>query len=211
MKSAIPFLGLAAPTQRSISGAYFREQPSLSDAQWRREILGLWRRAEYREERHAALDLLRSRDYSHYITPQLWALLDELIVTGAWWDYIDTIAPNVHALLLRQHPKDIKPLLKGYASDDNMWRRRTAILCQLKAKAHTDEQLLFAILNQSIDHPEFFVRKAMGWALRAHSRIAPEKVVAFVERHARRLSPLTKREGLKLLLKAGDIDSIPTG
>jgi len=211
MKSAMPFLGLTAPTQRSINGAYFSENQSLSDAQWRREILGLWRRAEYREERHAALDLLRSRYYNQYVTPELWGLLDELIVSGAWWDYIDTIAPNIHAQLLAQHPKPIKPLLQGYAGDDNMWRRRSAILCQLKAKEHTDERLLFAILSQSIDHPEFFVRKAMGWALRAHSRVAPKKVIAFIERHAGRLSPLTKREGLKLLLKTGDIDSIPTG
>ena len=209
MKSAMPFLGLAAPTQRQISGAWFEANQLSSIAQWRREVLGLWRRAEYREERHAALDLLRNRHYKSYITPELWDLLDELIVSGAWWDYIDTLAPNVHAQLLADHPGKIKPRLRRYAKDADMWRRRTAILCQLKAKAATDEALLFGILTQSIDHPEFFVRKALGWALRAHSRVAPNKVMEFVEQHADRLSPLSKREGLKLLLKSGAVRAIP--
>lgn len=211
MKSALPFLGLSAPTQRSISGAWFLSNPLASFERWQREVLGLWRRATYREERHAALDLIKNRQYAGHITPVLWPLLDELIVTGAWWDYIDTLAPNVHAQLLRQHRRKAIPLLRRYAKDQNIWRRRTAILCQLKAKTETDEALLFELLTHSIDHPEFFVRKAMGWALRAHSRVAPAKVIEFVETHADCLSPLTKREGLKLLLKSSQIDRIPSG
>ena len=209
MKSAMPFLGLAAPTQRRISAQWFTAHPLASSNQWQREILSLWRRARYREERHGALDLIRNRHYADYVTPEIWGLLDELITTGAWWDYIDTLAPNIHAQLLEQHPSKIKPLIMRYARDQDMWRRRTAILCQLKAKSATDEALLFRILNESVDHPEFFVRKAIGWALRAHSRINPERVIEFVETHASRLSPLSKREALKLLLKSGRVKRVP--
>ena len=136
-------------------------------------------------------------------------MLDELITSGAWWDFIDAMAPNHHAWLLAREPSVVKPLLRGYACDDNLWRRRVAILCQLKQKSATDETLLFGCIKKSLDHKEFFVRKAIGWALRAHSRTNPDAVIEFVEKYAHRLSPLSKREGLKLLLRSGAVSEIP--
>lgn len=209
MKSAQPFAGLAAPELRSALKEIFRDHQPASESAWRREVLGLWRNAPVREQQHAAIDLAFYKPCRAWLTSTHWDMLDELVTTGAWWDYIDAMAPNHHAWLLAHEPGVVKPLLRAYASDDNMWRRRVAILCQLKAKSETDEALLFGNIKKSLDHPEFFVRKAIGWALRAHSRTNPDAVIDFIDEFASRLSPLSKREGLKLLLKSGAVATVP--
>jgi len=209
MKSEQPFAGLTAPELRAATKLIFKEHLPVSESAWRREVLGLWRNAPVREQQHAAIELAFHKPCRSWLTSKHWDMLDELIVSGAWWDFIDAMAPNHHAWLLAQEPKTVKPMLRSYAVDANLWRRRVAILCQLKAKSATDEALLFDCIKKSLDHKEFFVRKAIGWALRAHSRINPDAVVAFVERYAHRLSPLSKREGLKLLLRSGAVSEIP--
>ena len=100
-------------------------------------------------------------------------------------------------------------LLREWAKGEDIWKRRTAILSQLKRGKATDEELLFEFIEPSIDEREFFLRKAIGWALRQYSRVNPDGVVAYVEHHADRLSPLSKREALKALLKSGAVAKIP--
>jgi len=209
MKSTIPFAGVAAPELKKLGRELYAAHPLESSEQWQAEVLGLFKTNKYRELRYLAIELAYYKPYRPWLTSSVWNMLDELVTTGAWWDVIDALAPNHYAHLLANEPTKVKPLLRKYARDNNIWRRRVAILCQLKAKATTDEALLFNSLDQSLDHPEFFVRKAIGWALRAHSRTNPGAVVDYVTTHANRLSPLSKREGLKLLLKAGTLTKIP--
>ncbi|MDE0007430.1 MAG: DNA alkylation repair protein, partial [Gammaproteobacteria bacterium] len=111
--------------------------------------------------------------------------------------------------MLNRHPVEVAALLRRWADDADIWKRRTAILAQLKRGKSTDEALLFALIEPSIDEREFFIRKAIGWALRQYSRVNPDAVTAYVERYADRLSPLSKREGLKALLKSGAVAEIP--
>ncbi len=209
MKTTQPFAGLTAPELRAALKVIFKAHLPATESAWRQEVLSLWRTAPVREQQHAAIALAFHKPCRSWLTSNHWDMLDELIVSGAWWDFIDALAPNHHAWLLANEPDVIKPLLRAYALDDNMWRRRVAILCQLKTKAATDEALLVDCITPSLDHKEFFVRKAIGWALRAHSRTNPQVVIAFIEQHAERLSPLSKREGLKLLLKSGTVSAIP--
>lgn len=209
MKTTQPFAGLTAPELRAALKIIFSDHLPTTEAAWRREVLVLWRHAPVREQRHAAIALAFHKPCRPWLTSKHWDMLDELITSGAWWDFIDALAPNHHAWLLAQEPKIVKPLLRNYAADTNLWRRRVAILCQLKAKTETDETLLFDCISESIDHEEFFVRKAIGWALRAHSRTNATAVIDFVERHAHHLSPLSKREGLKLLMKSGAVSAVP--
>jgi len=209
MKTTQPFAGLTAPELRTALKKIFEDYLPDSESAWRREVLGLWRNAPVREQQHAAIALAIHKPCRAWLTTNHWDMLDEMITSGAWWDFIDALAPNHHAWLLAKEPETVKPLLRSYACDDNMWRRRVAILCQLKTKGATDEALLFGCIKKSLDHEAFFVRKAMGWALRAHSRTNPNAVVDFIERYANRLSPLTKREGLKLLLKSGGVSAVP--
>ena len=86
---------------------------------------------------------------------------------------------------------------------------RTSIICQLKFKDATDVGLLLSCIERSIDHTEFFLRKAIGWALREYAKTDPEVVIAFITENAHRLSTLSKREALRILLKTGRIDAVP--
>jgi len=201
----MPFAGVAAPLLREIQRKLFAAYPLTTPSEWQHTIAHMFRTAQVRELRFVAIELAYHKPYRQWLTTDVWDMLDELVVTGAWWDAIDALAPNHYAHLLASEPKIVKPRLRAYAKDPNIWRRRVAILSQLKAKANTDERLLFGVINQSLDHPEFFVRKAIGWALRAHSRTNPNAVIDYVNQNSNRLSPLSHREALKHLRSKGHL------
>lgn len=84
-----------------------------------------------------------------------------------------------------------------WSKSDNLWKRRTSILCQLKFKQETDLDLLYSCIEPSLDSKEFFLRKAIGWALRQHAWTDPAAVRMYVRSHKERLSSLSQREALK--------------
>ena len=160
--------------------------------------------------RYAAVELLLLERYkTAWLTPDTLPLLRELVESGAWWDYVDRLAIDGVGHLLRRYPDEIKPVLRQWAIDDNVWIRRCAILAQLKFKADTDTALMWECIEGSIADNNFFARKAIGWALREYSKTAPDQVIQYVQTNRARLSPLSKREGLKVLLKKGRVDAIP--
>ena len=128
---------------------------------------------------------------------------------GAWWDYVDSIATRLVGDLLSRHPREMKRHMRAWARGPDVWKRRTAILSQLGFKGTTDVRLLHACIEPSIEHPEFFLRKAIGWALREYARTDPGGVAEYVGANAERLSALSKREALRNLVKAGRIDAVP--
>ena len=91
----------------------------------------------------------------------------------------------------------MKPLLRTWANDADMWKRRTAILCQLGFKRDTDLDLLYACIEPSLERREFFLRKAIGWALRQYAWTDPKEVRRYVKANRDRLSPLSIREATK--------------
>ncbi len=99
--------------------------------------------------------------------------------------------------LLKNYPGELRKIVVKYSSSDNMWLRRTSIICQLKAKDKIDLPLLYQCIEPSIGEKEFFLRKAIGWALRSHSAVDPHEVVRYVKENESRLSPLSKKEALK--------------
>jgi len=193
MKSSMPFYGINLPEVREIGKRVFNE---MSCEQWRATIAELWREARYREERYAALYLLRMKMFRDCLTPELMPLLEEMIVSGAWWDHVDELA-NVIGDLLHANPKKMKPLMRRWSSDPNMWKRRVSIICQLSFKRETDLELLYANIEPNLGDREFFIRKAIGWALRQYAWTDPKEVARYVRAHGSRLSPLSKREALK--------------
>jgi 3-methyladenine DNA glycosylase AlkD len=188
MRSEMPFLGVPAPEVRRVS------RETLAGAEdWRAVVLELWRGAEFREERYAALWLLRR----HARDADL-ALVEEIAVTGAWWDFVDSVA-RVAGELLRRDPATVSAAMRAWAGDDDHWKRRVAILCQLGHRAGTDLDLLVDCIEPSLGERDFFLRKAIGWALREHSKTDPDWVLAYVREHGTRLSPLSRREALRRL------------
>jgi len=197
MKSAMPFLGVQAGPRRVALRAVFAAHRLESAPEWRRAVLTLWREAEYREERYAAIELSGFRYYRRWQTPATVPMYEEMIVTGAWWDLVDDIAIRRIGPLLRAHPDEMRPLVLEWAHDSDLWKRRTAILCQNKFGRDTDTGLLYACIEPSLSDTGFFARKAIGWALREYAKVNPQEVVRYVERTG--LSGLSRREALNNL------------
>ena len=197
MKSAMPYRGVSAPVLKLVCRNAFKAHPLVTAAEWRRVVLDLWRHAEFREERYAAVLLTQARSYREFQTYSSLRLFEEMIVTGAWWDFVDTLAGHNLGDILRADPRKMKPLMRRWARDADMWKRRSAILCQLGFKRETDLDLLYDCIEPNLSHKEFFIRKAIGWALRQYAWTDPKEVRRYVKANKARLSPLSVREALK--------------
>lgn len=198
MKSAMPFLGLTSPQRQAVLRPLLAD-PALrieTRAGWERAVRGLWDGAKFREDRYAALALLRHRTYRSWRDPDVMPLVEHIIVTGAWWDYVDEVG-NVVGEVLLLDPEGEGLRMRGWAEHEDVWLRRSAIISQLRHKERTDTELLEAVIEPNLDDTEFFVRKAIGWALRQYARTDPAWVRSFVDAHGRRLSGLSRREAVK--------------
>ena len=171
MKSAMPYHGVHTPELRRIVRSY-RATPE--------EVMELWRTATHREERYAAIGLSRGVEMT-------WPQYDEMIVTGAWWDLVDSIATT----RLWTMP-DAKAVLLAYSTDENEWRRRSAIIAQVGRKSETDWEFLQAVIEPNRGDRSFWIRKAIGWALREYAKHEPERVAAYLA--VTELSGLSRRE-----------------
>ena len=208
MKSSMPYHGVVMADLRRIARAAFAEHPIGDADEWEAQVLELWRRATHREQRYAAIELAEHPPYRRWLDPTRVPMVEEMIVTGAWWDYVDRLAGVHMGHLLVAYPDEIRPLLWRWATDDDLWRRRTSIIAQLRRKADTDTALLFHAIEASSASTEFFLRKAIGWALREYSKTAPDEVIAYVTAHTGELSGLSTREALKVVRKAGRVVDI---
>jgi 3-methyladenine DNA glycosylase AlkD len=219
MKSSMRFLGVPAPAQRAACREAIAAHPLSSFETWTDAVLALWREADYREERHAAITIADQRGYARYRTARAIPMLEEMIVTGAWWDYVDALATHHLGDVLASEVRagrgaSIRQRLLQWAQCDDLWKRRAAMLCQISFKRNTDVGFLFACLEpnlldvgssgtrsarrsmKDVRH-DFFIRKAIGWALRQYARVQPDEVRRYVETNRDRLSPLSIREALK--------------
>jgi 3-methyladenine DNA glycosylase AlkD len=195
MKSAMPYHGVPVPAVRKVCRKVFAGLELTSRAAWQAQVLDIWRNAKFREERYAALNLCAHRVAREFQQPPAMKMYEEMIVTGAWWDYVDDIAHRVGDIL-KNFPGQLKPLMRQWSRGDDIWKRRTSILCQLALKRDTDLDLLYACIEPSLGSKEFFLQKAIGWALRQHAWTDPQEVRAYVARETR-LAPLSRSEALK--------------
>ena len=196
MKSAMPYYGINMPAVRAICKDVFAEHPLDTCAEWQGAMLELWRGAGHREERYAVLEMLKMQRHKACLTPPLMPVLEEMIVGGAWWDYVDEVA-HVVGDLLSSNQKEMRPLMRAWSRDSNLWKRRVSIICQLSFKRDTDLKLLYGNIEPNLEDRDFFIRKAIGWALRAYAWTDPEEVRRYVTANETRLSGLSRREALK--------------
>ncbi len=196
MKSAMPFIGVPAPVVRRTVRELARTHPCSGVEQLLATAMELWRGAQHREERHAAIMLADSRLGRGEM--RLLPFYAVVIQTGQWWDFVDAAAPRLCELLQSNHGQ-MEALLREWSVHPDFWFRRAAIISQLPAKAATDVQLLRDVIEPNLADREFFVRKAIGWALRQYARTDPQWVSRYVSDHAGVLSPLSRREALRHL------------
>ena len=212
MKSAMPFHGVSSAALRAACRRVFSARPLASAAAWRRDALALWDGATHREERYAAIEWtgdLRARAFQ---TLGALPMYEHMIVTGAWWDTVDALAKLRLGELLRREPGKMRVRMLVWSRGADIWKRRSAILCQLGFKEETDLRFLYACIEPSLE-PNlgrgalrgrdlsatdlFFLRKAIGWALRQYAWTDPKEIARFVTSRGDALSGLSRREALK--------------
>lgn len=194
MKDVAPFFGVKTPRRRALLKAHM-DRYGLPEVV---ELTGICRSAFAQQERewhYCAVDLLQRM--ARKLGPDQLALVEELITTKSWWDTVDLLAGNVAGVILQRHRAEVHALSDRWNRSDDRWLVRTAILFQLKWKAATDQALLFALVRNHAAHPDFFIRKGIGWALRSYAYTDPEAVRRFVAHTT--LSPLSRREAVKHL------------
>lgn len=200
MKSSMPFMGVRSPEVRKIVRALAKQHPFAGVDELHATAMELWLNAGHREERYAAIMLTDSPLGRGELG--LLPFYAVAIETGQWWDYVDSIAPRLCELLLKEDNRDsgtMKPQLRQWSVHPNFWFRRASILAQLPAGEATDTVLLADVIRPNLADGEFFIRKAIGWALRQHARTDPDWVRSYVADHEGLLSPLSRREALKHL------------
>lgn len=197
MKSEMPFLGVTTPVRTAALRPVWAAHPPADRASWEAAVRELFDDAAYREERYAALDLLeRQRPWRD---AGLIPLVEHVVVAGAWWDLVDVVASRTVSPLRRADPAAWDPAVRRWSRSDDLWLRRTSVLCQLGARGQVDRDLLTEVVLAAAPSTEFFLRKAIGWALRDLAHRDPAWVSAFVAKHESQLSPLSRREALKNL------------
>lgn len=197
MKTTTPFHGVDASTLRAICKSVFAAHLLESAAGWRRDVLALFRGARFREERYAAIELTGDRRARPFQTMEALGMYEEMIVAGAWWDLVDALATKRLGELLRREPSAMRKAMRAWSRSSDLWKRRSAILCQNSFKKDTDVAFLYACIEPSIASKEFFLRKAIGWALRSYAWTDPDEVARYVKANEERLSSLSRREALK--------------
>ncbi len=197
MKSAMPYYGVPTPLLREVCKAAFSGVEIASGAEWQEQVLEIWRNARFREERYAAISLTGDKRFRLFQTPSSLKMYEEMIVTGAWWDYVDGIASHRVGQILKDYPAPMGRKMLSWSKSADMWKRRTAIICQLGFKTETDLGLLYACIEPSLGSREFFLQKAIGWALRQYAWTDAVEIRKFVRSNRPRLSALSIREALK--------------
>lgn len=193
MRNQFSFLGIRAGKRRELFRSFIREHGLPLDDDFFSVIHELWQQPE-REFQYIALDLLDKRKV---FEPEEIEIMETLVRTKSWWDTVDWLATKIIGRYFRQFPDHIPSVTERWIASDNLWLKRSAILFQRGYKEQTDTVRLSHYIEQSLDTNEFFIDKAIGWALREYSKTDDRFVMDFVEEHE--LSSLSKREALKWL------------
>jgi 3-methyladenine DNA glycosylase AlkD len=193
MKNQFPFCGLSAPERTALLRQCWAGLPELDEKDLVTAVAALWVLPE-REYQYAGVALIRR--HIRHAGPGLMPVAETLIVDKSWWDTVDELATHVVGPLALRYP-GLRADVARWIDSDNLWLARTAIIYQNGYKERTDPGLLFDYCLRRVDDKDFFIRKAIGWALREYSKTDPDAVRGFVVEHESRLSGLSRREALR--------------
>jgi 3-methyladenine DNA glycosylase AlkD len=197
MRDQFPFLGVRTPARRRLTKGALSGLPPPTETQLADTARVLWKQPE-REFQYVGCDLVSK--HVGVTGPGFIDVVHELVVTKAWWDTVDALAAHSVGPLVRSYP-ELTAVMDDWVRSEDSWVARTAILHQLTFRADTDGDRLFEYCQLRAGDPEFFIRKAIGWALRTYAAQEPERVATFV-RDTPSLSPLSIREATKGIERA---------
>lgn len=193
MKNQFPFLGIKKPQRAKLQKEFRKQWKKAKEIDWN-FIFELWDLSE-REFQYLALDLIIS--LSNELQKNDISKIEQLITNKSWWDTVDILAANAVGIICERYPKLMENTILSWSKDDNIWLSRSAILFQLRYKEKTNTNLLTKVIIENSNSDEFFINKAIGWALREYSKTNKDWVKEFIQQNT--LKPLSIREGSKYL------------
>ena len=193
MKDKFRFLGVRATTRTEIYKKYFPDTRKTKIIDWD-FVESCWNKEE-REFQYVVVYYLKAMQ--KFLKREDISKLKYLIVTKSWWDTVDLLAKVVGSLIIRI--KGYDQIMLEWSKDSNIWLRRVAILYQLSLKDKVDKQVLDEILVNNLGDSEFFINKAVGWALRDYSKYNPEWVREFIKKNKENMANLSIREASKYI------------
>ena len=202
MKGQFPFHGIKAPLRRQLQRDILQETPIRTSSELKQTATALYEKEE-REYQYAAADLLYTK--RKILDKSFTELLTWLITKKSWWDTVDSIASRVVGAWLEQYPALVAEVITSWRNSSNIWLRRSCLLYQLGHKEHTDTALLLSLVEENAASGEFFIQKAIGWALRQYSYTDEAYVKDVVDQLS--LSPLSRREALRATLRLSKTSS----
>jgi len=188
------FYGIKTPIRRAIQKPFLVKEYLPPKENLEELIRLLWNRPQ-REYHYFAQEL--AQKYTKQFEKKYIQLFEYMITNNSWWDTVDFIAPKLIAAYFEKFPEEREPHVKKWLASNNIWLQRSCIIFQLLSKENMDKEFLAYVINSLLGAKEFFINKAIGWALRDYSRTDPEWVKNFVSKTP--LEPLSKREALRLM------------
>ena len=193
MLNKFEYIGIKTPERRKIFKNFFKEYKNKEKIDW--EFVNKCWENKYREFQYIAADYLKNM--KDKLTRDDIPKLKQLILKKSWWDTIDNLDMTIGALALKD--TNVNKILLEWSIDENIWLRRIAIDHQLLRKEKTNTELLEKILKNNLGQVEFFINKAIGWALRDYSKTNSEWVKNFIEENEEKMSKLSIKEAGKYL------------
>ena len=193
MLNKFEYIGIKTPERRKIFKNFFKEYKNEEKIDW--EFVNKCWENKYREFQYVAADFLKNK--KDKLTIDDIPNLKQLILKKSWWDTIDNLDMTIGALALKD--SNVNKILLEWSIDENIWLRRIAIDHQLLRKEKTNTELLEKILKNNLGQAEFFINKAIGWALRDYSKTNPEWVKTFIEKNRENMAKLSIKEASKYL------------
>lgn len=193
MQDKFRFLGVRGASRTEIYKKYFPEARKSKTIDWD-FIENCWNKEE-REFQYVVVYYLKAMQ--KFLKREDISKLKYLIVTKSWWDTVDLLAKVVGSLVIRIEGYD--QIMLEWSKDSNIWLKRVAILYQLSLKEKVNEIILDKILVNNLGDNEFFINKAIGWALRDYSKFNPEWVREFIEKNKNGMANLSLREASKYI------------
>lgn len=194
MKNLFSFYGIKSPERKKVFKSFIRDLGIPEMESYQGIVLAMIQH-EKREMNYCAIDLA-IRCQKKYSNEKDLSYIKQMLLTRSWWDSVDGIIVNLLGVHLKKYPNQIPFMLQDFDQNGNLWLIRSSILFQLKYKKETDEELLFNRCLKYGSHSDFFIRKAIGWALREYAKTNPNSVYNFVD-SAHKLSALSKKEANK--------------
>ena len=193
MLNKFEYIGIKTPERRKIFKNFFSKYKNEEKIDW--EFVNKCWENKYREFQYIAADYLKNM--KDKLTIDDIPKLKQLVLEKSWWDTIDNLDMTIGVLALKD--PNVNKILLEWSLDENIWLRRIAIDHQLLRKEKTNTELLEKILKNNLGQAEFFINKAIGWALRDYSKTNPEWVKNFIEENKEKMAKLSIKEASKYL------------